>query len=151
MKFFKYFTVRKPDFVILKDNGLEYMKRWFIIPRNRFFNIYLHHIMASDDERALHDHMYWNISILLKSVYLEHFEHHKKWRVSPSIILRKPETLHRIELTRNEYGIEIPTWSLFITGPRVRDWGFKCPQGWRNWREFVKSTDTGNTVGKGCN
>jgi hypothetical protein len=49
------------------------MRRWWVIPRNKFFNIYLHHFLHSDDDRALHDHPWWNVSILLRSgSYVEH-------------------------------------------------------------------------------
>jgi hypothetical protein len=42
---------RAPDQVI---GGRErpYMLRWYLIPRNRFCNIYLHHFLRSDDDRA---------------------------------------------------------------------------------------------------
>ena len=36
--------------------GKNYLSRWHIIPRNRYFNIYLHKFVGSDDDRALHDH-----------------------------------------------------------------------------------------------
>ena len=63
---------RAPDFII---GGAEdaYMLRWWVIPRNRWFNIYLHKILRDDDPRALHDHPWWNISIVLKGGYLEWF------------------------------------------------------------------------------
>lgn len=56
---------RAPDFVIGRT-GDPYMERWWLIPRNRFFNIYLHRFWRSDDDRALHDHPWVNLSILLK-------------------------------------------------------------------------------------
>ncbi len=40
-------------------------------------------------------------------------------------------------------------WSLFITGRKVRTWGFWCPQGFVPWHEFVDQTDSGN-IGRGC-
>ena len=48
-------TKRHPDFIVGgKDN--PYLLRWFVIPRNPVFNIYLHRFLRSDDDRALHDH-----------------------------------------------------------------------------------------------
>ncbi len=43
--------MRKPDFII---GGPEnpYLLRWYLIPQNRFFNVYLHKILRSDDDRA---------------------------------------------------------------------------------------------------
>jgi hypothetical protein len=55
MRWFKKIAgSRPPDFVIGGDS--PYMLRWWIIPRNKFFNIYLHRFLRSDDDRALHDH-----------------------------------------------------------------------------------------------
>ena len=51
-----------------------YLKRWFILPRNRWFNIYLHHFHRSDDDQALHDHPWASVSILLKGSYIEHMQ-----------------------------------------------------------------------------
>jgi hypothetical protein len=48
------------------------MERWHIIPRNRLFNIYLHHFLKSDYDRALHDHPWASLSIILKGEYTEH-------------------------------------------------------------------------------
>ena len=62
---------RAPDFVI-GPAGDPYMRRWWVIPRNKWFNIYLHNIMRSDDDRALHDHPWTNVSVLLRGSYLEH-------------------------------------------------------------------------------
>lgn len=124
--------VRKPDVVI---GGTEdpYLYRWHIIPRNKYFNIYLHHFMRSDDDRALHDHPWWNISILLTGGYLEHTKTDVLPRYRGSVVFRGPSTSHRIEL---DHG---PVWTLFITGRRVREWGFHCPQGWKHWKEFTKN------------
>jgi len=139
--------MRPPDFIIGgKDN--PYILRWWIIPRNRFFNIYLHHILRSDDERALHDHPWWNLSIVLKGGYEEVTPHKTLWRRPGSVVLRKATATHRLVLPIRGGGIRF-AWTLFITGPKIRDWGFHCPQGWVPWQRFVSKTDTGS-VGRGC-
>lgn len=46
---------RAPDFYI-GGNANPYLLRWWVIPRNRFFNVYLHKFLRDDDDRALHDH-----------------------------------------------------------------------------------------------
>ncbi len=72
MKWFeKLAASRPPDFIIGGKND-PYVRRWWIIPRNRFFNIYLHQFLHSDDDRALHDHPWVNFSYLLRGGYLEH-------------------------------------------------------------------------------
>lgn len=59
---------RPPDFEV----GDGYLGRWFIIPRNRWFNVYLHRFTGSDDDRALHDHPWWSLSIMLAGALDEH-------------------------------------------------------------------------------
>lgn len=130
---------RKPDFVI----GNDYCRRWWVIPRNKFFNIYLHQFLHSDDDRALHDHPWWNVSLLLRGMYVEHTIAGRKSYWAGSVRFRRPETLHRVELVAGE------CWSLFITGPVIREWGFHCSAGWKHWKEFVDDRDTGK-VGRGC-
>jgi hypothetical protein len=139
--------MRPPDFVIGKP-GDDYLRRWWIIPRNRIFNIYLHEFLRSDDDRALHDHPWWNVSILLAGEYTEHtiaaggVNLRKVFRAG-DIKLRAARAAHRIELHAG------PCWTLFITGPRLRDWGFHCPAGWRPWQQFVNSRNSGE-IGPGC-
>jgi hypothetical protein len=136
---------RAPDFVI-GEIGDVYLRRWWVIPRNRWFNIYLHHFCRSDDDRALHDHPWANCSMLLRGSY---FEHQKsgvvKLRRPFRPVLRWATTAHRVELIN---GANV--WTLFVTGPRVREWGFLCPKGWRHWREFCAVREGGNSIGRGC-
>lgn len=135
---------RDPDFTI----GENYLQRWWVIPRNPFFNIYLHRISGDDDDRALHDHMYVNVSIILSGSYWEHLPGGVAiQRTGGQVIARRPSALHRLSL--REDGIYPIVWTLFITGPRVRTWGFQCPQGWRPWYEFVDTENPGQP-GRGC-
>lgn len=134
---------REPDIVI---GGWEnpYLIRWWLIPRNRFLNIYLHAFMRSDDDRALHDHPWANLSILLQGEYTEHsLKGQRIVRAGGCRLRLTGRFAHRIELHNG------PCWTLFITGPKYREWGFLCPQGWRHWREFTSGTD-GSLIGKGC-
>lgn len=161
---------RAPDFVIGNPDA-PYLRRWWILPRNRFFNIYLHQILRSDDDRALHDHPWWNVSIILKGGYREwmpmHLPKHKltlpncsqqigEIRKPGDFIFRAARYAHRLELLNDGYKNPpqaIPCWSLFITGPRIREWGFICPNGWRHWRDFIgvaEGNAKGDEIGPGC-
>lgn len=135
---------RRPDFIV---GGAEdpYLRRWWLIPRNAVLNVYLHQFLRSDDDRALHDHPWPSVSLLLAGGYLEHTPGaRKRWFGPGAVIVRRPRAAHRIEiLPRGQ------AWTLFITGPRVRLWGFHCPGGWRPWHEFVDARDAG-AIGRGC-
>lgn len=143
-------TVRRtPDFVI---GGAErpYLLRWWLIPRNALLNAYLHCFKRSDDDRAHHSHPWaFRLSIILRGSYTE-------WRILEGGIVEKTvrsaggwsfhwgASPHRIELHDGD------CWTLFITGPRVRQWGFFCMErGFIHWKRFTAADDPG-AVGKGC-
>lgn len=158
-RFIARVTRRPPDFVIGGDDR-PYLRRWWVIPRNRFFNIYLHQFLRSDDDRALHDHPWANCSILLRGAYAEHYLSEMGNEVrhvleAPAIRVRTSGRFaHRVELLRADWngkriGPEEPCWTLFITGPRYREWGFLCPRGWVHWKRFTAADDIGQ-VGRGC-
>lgn len=132
-----------PHFVVGNPND-PYMLRWYIIPRNDLCCIYLHKFLKSDDDRAMHDHPWWSISFLLSGSYIEHNARGKKEYTPGSIIVRNAIDPHRVELHDTK-----PCWTLFITGRRIREWGFHCPQGWVGWKDFTKPGFPGQP-GKGC-
>jgi hypothetical protein len=155
---------RKPD-VVIGGADNPYMLRWWIFPRNRFFNVYLHRFLRSDDDRALHDHPWGNMSWILEGKYLEIVPVNPAEpsgptravvRMAGDFAIRKSRFAHRIELLLDTsfpgVKVERPVWSLFFTGPRVRDWGFWCPAGWRHWKDFTgfRKTGNGHEVGPGC-
>jgi hypothetical protein len=139
---------RPCDFTI-GSKADPYLERWFVIPRNRWFNIYIHRFSRSDDDRALHDHPWWNVSWLLRGEYTEHTidaggvnvrtiyrAGDRKWRLATAA--------HRVELHAGQ------CLTLFITGPIIREWGFHCPlAGWRHWKVFTKPGEKGQ-IGPGC-
>lgn len=153
-------NTREPDFIIGNPRD-PYLRRWWVIPRNRFFNIYLHHFRRSDDDRALHDHPYlFNCSLLLDGMYREWV----RWEDRPKgaeVATSTDSAICGIDRYEGAYAwrwgaaphrIELPNggcWTLFITGPRVREWGFLCPNGWIPWHVFTKSDRPGE-IGKGC-
>jgi len=152
---------RAPDFIVGGETD-PYLLRWWLIPRNPLFNIYLHEFRRPDDDRALHDHPWVNLSILLAGEYIEHridqggvhFRHERK---QGDLVARGPRAAHRVALWSREVCGEngqvrvehLPCVTLFVTGPRVRQWSFHCAHGWRHWKEFVSSRDKGS-VGRGC-
>lgn len=131
---------RPADFVI----GDDYLRRWWVLPRNEFSNVYLHDIRASDDDRAFHDHPWPNTSVLLLGSYIEHTPDGRFVRKAGDVVRREAIDLHRLEVIPGERAI-----SLFMTGPTEREWGFACQHGWVHWRDFVNARDTGQ-IGRGC-
>lgn len=129
-----------------RDN--TYLSRWWMIRRNKWFNVYLHHFQRSDDDRALHDHPWWSLSVLLRGSYTEHTISAGGINVrsilnAGQVKFRCASQAHRVELHDG------PCWTVFITGPRIREWGFHCPKRWVHWRQFTSGKD-GETIGAGC-
>jgi hypothetical protein len=139
---------RSPDFVIGGHDD-PYMLRWWVIPRNRLFNVYLHEFHRSDDDRALHDHPWWNCSVLIAGRYIEHTiraggVEQQVVRNPGAMVFRRARAAHRISLLPGE-----TCRTLFITGPRLREWGFHCRRGWVHWKKFTSTNDSG-AIGAGC-
>jgi len=148
---------RGPDKIIRKTDGSVYLERWHVIPRNRFFNIYLHHFRASDDDRALHDHPWlFNASIIVYGAYYEVTPKRMFWRQEGDWKFRWGRSAHRVQLLkewdpfiRGKF-FENPCTTIFITGPVVRQWGFYCPGRWVHWKDFTHFDGQTSTISKGC-
>lgn len=154
----------KPDFVI-GDPAEPYMNRWWVIPRNKWFNVYLHQFLRSDDDRALHNHPWiFNASFLIAGQYREHTIayggiNHRKLYETGELKFRGWNAAHRVELV-NTYKtvkdllennpVPAPCWTLFITGPVIQEWGFFCEKaGFVHWKDFCKPDEPGQR-GAGC-
>lgn len=125
----------------------EYLTRWVLLGR-RFGKdgqgkLFLHCFHRGDAEPYCHDHPWPFWSLILWGGYWEHTPEGKRW-YGPLRLLRRPaEWRHRVELPRGR-----KCWTLIWCGPRVRSWGFVCPnKGWINWREHQANQDAG---GPGC-
>ncbi len=146
----KTIYARIPDFVI-GGHESPYMLRWWMIPRNKFFNIYIHMFLRDDDDRALHDHPWASLSLLCRGTLLEHYQDPElkglsTRHIAPGQWVYRPAAFaHRLSIPAQNY---TPV-TIFITGPRFREWGFHCAQGWKHWKDFCGIGDKG-TVGAGC-
>lgn len=156
-------TARKPDIRIPADMTIPpYMLRWWKIKRNAFFNIYYHNVRRSDDDRALHDHPWWNFSIVLVGSYFEHCIKeggvHTRTKYEPGAVRFRSsgKLAHRLELERwpDSYpdhiaGMEKPVFTIFITGPVLRRWGFHHQTRWVDayeWDQFLADNGIENTM-----
>jgi hypothetical protein len=146
-EWFKRLLSGQPHFVIGGTDS-PYMCRWYLIPRNLRFNVYLHKFMRDDDDRALHDHPWWFISLILSGRYKELTEKGVIYRRAGSIGFRHAEHRHRVVLY-GDAANRRPCWTIVVTGRKARTWGSYCPKGFVPWYDFVAQDDHGN-VGRGC-
>ncbi len=104
------------DFI--ENDGHPYLKRWVF-----WFGgtLRIHHFLASDEDRAVHDHPWWFVTFPLTG-YAEYIREGgvevrravKPWRPH----LRGATFRHRVEL------LKFPTWTVVLTGRKSREWGF---------------------------
>ena len=133
----------KPHLEINRNDG-PYLRRWHLIPKNRWFNIYLHHFLNSDVDVALHDHPWWSLGIILKGKYKEITPNGEAILKPFQPKLRSPAYYHRVEL------IDGPVWTIFITGPKLKSWGFLCQKGHVPWRQVVQVRENNVHAGAKC-
>lgn len=101
--------------------------RWAHLPR-----VYVHKFLRSDDERAPHNHPWWFMSLVLSGSYLEYTDDPASpiLRKRFSFAYRPLSVFHRVALPNGRrrdgtYG-PLPCWTIVVTGPDVRSWGFRC-------------------------
>lgn len=128
--------MREPDEII----GENYLQRWHLIPRNRWFNVYLHRFEGTDMGRAPHDHPWWSVSIRLTRK-AEAVERYTRSPGDPTAtrhtrvpwlwpVIRSARHVHQMTILKG------PMWTLFITGPKVREWGFWSGGRFIHWQEY---------------
>lgn len=118
------------------------MHRWHLL-RFRGWQLALHKIWRSDDDRALHDHVGDNLSIILRGQYTE-MPDRQVYGVG-NVVFRKAEKPHRLVLDPGK-----PVWTLWLRWPKRREWGFLCMSGWRHNKEYSANTPGNSVVGRGC-
>ena len=122
-----------------------YLERYYLFlrERNRFpFNIFLHKFLKSDPD-DVHDHPWPYATLILKGGYWEWIPHfdtvgrktgeYQVWRGPGHFRISKANSFHRIELDPN-----ITAWTLFMPGPKQRDWGFLVKNQWIQWEQYLK-------------
>lgn len=106
-----------------------YMFRWWLIPYNRWIpSLRVHEIIASDDDRAFHDHPWWYVTVILRGGYWEirplfhsgiYICNSRTWRGPGSVLFRQAASWHRLEVPDGSVAT-----TLFMTGRYKRRWGF---------------------------
>lgn len=131
------------------DGQIGYLKRWRLVPKNRWCNICLHKICSPDTSLYAHDHPWAYFSLVLKGTFKEEISEFRQADVkvddrlicdtSParryrliaksfyerrpfSMTMRKAEYAHIIHALKGW-----PVWTLVVTGRKVRPWGWYLP------------------------
>ncbi len=122
-----------------------YLERYYLFlrERERFpFNVFLHKFLKSDPD-DVHDHPWPYATLILKGGYWEWIPHfdtvgrktgeYQVWRGPGHFRVSSANSYHRIELDP-----DITAWTLFMPGPKQRDWGFLVKNQWIQWEQYLK-------------
>jgi hypothetical protein len=113
---------------IVSREGKIHFRRWRII-ETPWFNIYIHHVARSDEEKDPHDHPWWFASLILRGGYFEDVwtgdKYNHKINFPGSLVVRKTSQFHKLRLMGGA-----PAWTLVLTGPKNHFWGYKTEDGW---------------------
>jgi len=110
-----------------------YLIRYYLFLKDRKwfpFNVFLHKFMKGDPDE-LHDHPWPYATLILKGGYWEVTPKGRYWRGPGSFRLAGPKSLHRVEL---EPGVH--AWTLFMPGPKLREWGFIVKGKWMQHEKY---------------
>lgn len=132
---------------VIAEGDNVYLDRLSLIT-TPWFSIKLHRIYRPDQQRDLHDHPWNFLSIVLRGEYIEDVPcradcplvshrkgNHREVRHIRWFNLKKATDLHAISWVSRR-----PVWTLVLTGPRKRDWGFfvESLKRWVRWDKYDK-------------
>lgn len=126
-------------------DGSMYMERYGLFETTHL-SARVHHICTEDIDRVLHDHPWPFISVVLRGGYTEKLpssffpcfsngreKTHERIRTRGSVAYMPANGRHKISYVQPD------TWTLFIYGKFVQDWGFYLPVGKVFWKDYLAS------------
>ena len=147
-KFLKFLEARgRKRIVYDRIDNEPYLERYYLFLKDRGehfpFNVFLHRFLKSDID-DLHDHPWPYATLILKGGYYEWTPQFgadgkkigeiAKWCGPGSFRWAPANSYHRIELDPS-----VECWTLFMPGPKQRDWGFMVKNKWVQWEEYLKN------------
>jgi hypothetical protein len=130
--------------VMDRTSNEPYLERYYLFlkERERFpFNVFLHKFLKSDPD-DVHDHPWPYATLILKGGYYEWIPQFNSkgdkiseiavWRGPGSFRICGANSFHRIELDP-----AVTAWTLFMPGPKQRDWGFLVKNKWVQWEQYL--------------
>jgi hypothetical protein len=131
--------------VMDRQSDEPYLERYYLFlkDRDRFpFNVFLHKFLKGDPD-DVHDHPWPYATLILKGGYYEWLPQFDSkgnkiaemcvWRGPGSFRICRANSYHRIELDPS-----VTAWTLFMPGPKKRDWGFLVNNKWIQHEQYLK-------------
>lgn len=121
-----------------------YLERYYLFLKDRQkfpFNLFLHKFLKGDPD-DVHDHPWPYVTLILRGGYWEwvpvfntlgeKINEIRTWRAPGHWRFCSARSYHRIEL---EPGVT--AWTLFVPGPKQRDWGFLVRNRWISHDQYL--------------
>jgi hypothetical protein len=134
----------RKNVIMDRVNNEPYLERYYLFlkDRDRFpFNVFLHKFLKSDPD-DVHDHPWPYATLILKGGYWEwqpvfnnlgqKIGETSVWRGAGSFRTSSATSYHRIELDPT-----VECWTLFMPGPKQREWGFLSKGKWMQWQDYL--------------
>lgn len=129
----KWAFFKRYDIVDAANPEKIYLTRWRLL-QTPWFGLFIHKINRPDSDRALHDHPWNFVSLILKGGYDEKRPSGITKRDVGSFAYRRAEDLHAIVRLW-----EVPTWTFILIGRNRRNWGFQTEKGWVPHDKFINT------------
>lgn len=128
-----------------RQDNEPYLERYYVFLKDRKwfpFNIFIHKFLKSDPD-DVHDHPWPYATLILRGGYWEwvpQFDSGGKkigelarWCGPGHFRVCSATSFHRIELDP-----EVECWTMFMPGPKKRDWGFLVNNNWVPHEQYLK-------------
>lgn len=131
----------------IETDGRPYLTRWYLWPGKPRssgdgedldipFAVFIHFFHRGDDDRDQHNHPWGtSIAVVLAGGYREERGEEIRVHGPGSVNVISKDDFHRVDLLDPARG----SWSLFLAGRNVQDWGFKLQKTGEfvPWRKYV--------------
>jgi len=121
----------KKRIIMDRESKEPYLIRYYYQNYRPFARITIHNILRSDID-GLHDHPWPFQTFILAGGYWEHTPEGIFWRGPGYHGISKASDFHRLEIDHKRAGED--TWTLFLMGPKEKEWGFLDTDG--NWVRY---------------
>jgi len=111
--------------ILDREEKEPYLVRYYLYNYRPFARIVIHNILRSDID-GLHDHPWAFQTYILSGGYWEHTPEGRFWRDPGYHGVNAANNFHQLEIDPDA---DEQTWTLFLMGPKEKDWGFMNKDG----------------------
>ena len=122
--------------VMDRVNDEPYLERYYVFLKDRArfpFNVFLHKFLKSDPD-DVHDHPWPYATLILRGGYWEWTPQFDELGRKSRLRFASAKSYHRIELDP-----AVDCWTLFMPGPKQREWGFLSKGKWIQWEKYIQA------------